>query len=194
MHKMLFEIPTRIETKRLYLRPYQAGDGPMYFAAGLRNRDHLERYEKYNSLRHLKDETHAEVVVREFAAAWVARDFFLLGIFEKESDDWAGQVYIGPTNWELPEFTIGYVADADQQGKGYISEAVRGVLKMLFEDAGAQRVRSECSETNLRSIRVLERCGFTREGHLRETRLNPDGTFSGDYYYGLLRREFEPLG
>jgi hypothetical protein len=31
MHKLLLDFPTRIETKRLYLRSYQAGDGPWYF-------------------------------------------------------------------------------------------------------------------------------------------------------------------
>ena len=41
MHKMLLEIPTRIETERLYLRPYQAGDGAMLYAIGKRNREHL---------------------------------------------------------------------------------------------------------------------------------------------------------
>jgi RimJ/RimL family protein N-acetyltransferase len=188
---MLLQIPTLIETERLYLRPYRAGDGPLYFAAGQRNRDHLERFETYNSLRSLRDEEHAEVVVREFAAAWAARDFFLLGVFEKDSGDWVGQIYSEAVNWELPEFLIGYVADVEHEGMGYISEAVRGVLQMLFSDLGAQRVRSECSETNLRSIRVLERCRFTREGHLRENKRNPDGTCRGDFLYGLLRREFE---
>jgi hypothetical protein len=31
MHKLLLELPTRIETNRLYLRGYQAGDGPWYY-------------------------------------------------------------------------------------------------------------------------------------------------------------------
>jgi hypothetical protein len=44
MHKLLLDIPTRIETERLYLRPYQAGDGAMYYQVGQRNREHLSRY------------------------------------------------------------------------------------------------------------------------------------------------------
>ena len=51
MDKMLLEIPTRIETERLYLRPYQAGDGTMVFAVSQRNREHLARYESGNVLR-----------------------------------------------------------------------------------------------------------------------------------------------
>ena len=190
MNKFLLDIPERIETERLVLRPYTTGDGPMYFAASLRNREHLAEYESGNVLMQLKDETHAEAVVRELAADWVARNCFFIGIFAKAIGEWVGQVYVGPTNWELPEFTIGYVADVHHEGKGYISEAVRGILAMLFNDMGAHRIKSDCNENNIRSWRLLERCGFKREGHLRENRRNADGTFHGDYLYGLLRREY----
>lgn len=193
MYKMLLDIPSRIETERLYLRSYQAGDGPMYYAASQRNRQHFSKYESGNVLMQIKDEEHAEAIVRELAADWIARNCFFIGIFEKETSAWVGQVYIGPTNWELPEFIIGYVADLNQEGKGYITEAVKAVLCMLFNDLKAHRVRSECADTNVRSYRVLERCGFTREGHFRENKKNPDGTFRGDYHYAILKREFTAL-
>ena len=146
--------------------------------------------ESGNVLLHLESETHAEAVVRELAADWMARKHFFIGIFEKATDEWAGQVYVGPTDWELPEFTIGYVADVHYEGKGYISEAVTRVLEMLFVELGAHRVKSDCNENNLRSWRLLERCGFRREGHLVENKRNADGSFHGDYLYGLLRREY----
>lgn len=190
MNKFLLDIPERLETERLYLRPYRAGDGPLYFAASLRNQDHLAEFESGNVLMHLNDEDSAEAAVREMAADWMARNCFFIGIFEKMSDEWAGQVYVGPTNWELPEFTIGYVADVNYEGKGYISEAVQRVLGMLFEDMGAHRVKSDCNENNTRSMRLLERCGFRREGHLLENRRNADGSWHGDFLYGLLRREY----
>ena len=33
MNKFLLDIPEGMETERLYLRAYMAGDGPMYYAA-----------------------------------------------------------------------------------------------------------------------------------------------------------------
>jgi RimJ/RimL family protein N-acetyltransferase len=193
MNKVLLDIPTRIETERLYLRPYQAGDGPMYYAVSLRNRKHLARYESGNVLYQLESEEHAEKTVQALAAAWSERKSFFIGIFEKESDEWVGQVYVGPQNWDLPEFSIGYVVDVDHEGRGYITEAVKATLCFIFKHLQAHRVRSDCADTNARSYRVLERCGFTREGHFRENKKNPDGTFHGDYQYGLLRSEFEVI-
>lgn len=190
MNKFLLDIPESMETTRLHLRAYKAGDGPRYYAVSLRNRDHLAEYETGNVLMHLQNEEHAEAVVRELAADWMARKHLFIGIFEQTSREWVGQIYVGPTNWDLPEFTIGYVADVRYEGKGYISEAVRRILKMLFEDLGAQRVISDCNEHNVRSWRLLERCGFTREGHLRENKKHADGSFHGDYLYGLLRQEY----
>ena len=190
MDRHSLNIPERIETERLFLRPYGPGDGAMYLAASLRNKDHLSEYEAENVLMDLKSEEHAESVVRELGANWIEKINFFFGIFDQVTDEWAGQVYVGPTNWELPEFSIGYVADARFQGRGYIPEAVAGVLRMLFTDGGALRVSSECDERNVRSWRLLERCGFIREGHRRENKRNPDGTLGGDYLYSMLRREY----
>jgi RimJ/RimL family protein N-acetyltransferase len=187
--KSLFDISEKIETQRLLLRAYQAGDGAMLYAAGLRNQDHLSEFESGNVLMSLKDEKHAEAVVRELGEKWAACECFFIGLFEKTTNEWVGQVYVGPTDWELPEFTLGFVADVLHEGKGFISEAVRRILKLLFEDLRAHRVRSECNENNIRSVRVLERCGFHREAHLRENKRNTDGSYYGDYLYAILRQE-----
>jgi len=132
-------------------------------------------------------------VVRELNAAWQARDYFLLGAFERETGEFVAQIFIGQANWALPEFMIGYFADRDHEGQGYVSEAVRATLPFIFEHLGAHRVRLECDDTNERSRRVAERCGLVREGHVRENKRNADGTLSGTLHFGLLRREFEAL-
>jgi len=189
MHKMLLEIPTRFETERLVLRCYQPGDGALYYAASQRNRAHLARYESGNSLMRIDSEEQAEIVVRELQAEWVARACFLLGVFERATGDWVAQVYVGPTQWELPEFEIGYIVDTAHEGRGYVTEAARAMLRFLFEHLDAHRVCLHCDDTNARSRRVAERCGMLLEGHLREDKRNPDGTITGTLCFGLLRRD-----
>ena len=183
-------LTTYVETERLYLRAYKAGDGPMYYAAGTRNRDHLAKFESDNVLMHLKSEEHAETVVRELEADWMAGDYFFIGIFEKATDRWCGQVYVEPTNSEPLQFAIGFVADVHCEGQGYISEAVNQVLQRLFENLGACRVTSECSEDNVRSCRLLERCGFRRGGCIRKDGGNADEPISRDCLYVLPGKEY----
>jgi len=178
-----------IETERLYLRAYKAGDGPMYYAAGIRNRDHLAEFESGNVLMHLKSEEHAETVVRELEADWMAGDYFFIGIFEKATNRWCGQVYVEPTNSDPMQFAIGFMADVYCEGQGYISEAVNGVLGALFEGLGASLVKSECSQNNTRSRRLLERCGFVREGYVQKDAGTTSGSMSRDCLYVLSQKE-----
>ena len=193
MHKLLLNIPTHLETERLYLRCYQPGDGQWYCAVSQKNRAHLTRYESDNVAMTIKTEEDAEIVVRDLAAAWVARDCFFLGAFDKQTEGFVAQIYIGVVNWALPEFQIGYFVDKDYEGHGYVTEAVMGTLQFILDHLKAHRVRLECDDTNVRSYRVAERCGMRREGHIRENKKNADGTIGGTLYFGLLRSEFEAL-
>jgi RimJ/RimL family protein N-acetyltransferase len=114
-----------------------------------------------------------------------------MGAFDKATREFVAQIYVGVVNWDLPEFAIGYFADKHHEGQGFITEAVQATLGFIFEHLRAHRVRLETDETNTRSRRVAERCGFIQVGQLRQTRRNPDGTFSGDVLYGLLKSEYE---
>jgi hypothetical protein len=184
------DIPTSLETSRLVLRSYRPGDGPCYYQVSLRNKPHLLQFESGNAIMSINSVQDAEIVVRDFAAAWAARRAFFMGAFLKDTQELVAQVYIGVVNWDLPEFEIGYFADVDHEGQGYVTEAVKGAIGFIFSHLGAHRIRLECDETNVRSIRLAERCGFVREGHIRENKRRPDGSFSGDLHYGLLKSEF----
>jgi RimJ/RimL family protein N-acetyltransferase len=184
------KLPWRIESARLYLRGYQPDDARWYHAMSRKNRTHLARYESMNVASTIQSVTDAEAIVRDLAAAWDTRSVFFLGAFERLTEAFVAQIYVGIGNADLPEYEIGYFADIDHEGRGYVSEAVRATLPYIFEQLGAHRVRLHCDDTNDRSIRVAERCGLIREGHLRENQRHPDGTFSGTLLYGLLRHEY----
>ncbi len=195
-NKMLIELPAQIATARLLLRPYHPGDGPEYLELCLDNKQHLIPFEEGNPALDVDDEAGAEILVREFAADWAARSMFFMGVWHRETGRLVAQVVLSPVNWDLPEFAVGYFVDRAQEGRGFVSEAVRAVLGLAFDVLGAARVRLSCNETNLRSVRVAERCGFCREGHLRQTRPKlelPDGSPSGDLIFGMLREEYEAL-
>lgn len=191
MQKKDLKIPKRFEAVRIYLRSYEAGDGPWFYAMSIRNRAHLARYETDNVVMSLESETDSEVVLRGLADEWKARNCFFMGAFTKETNEFVAQVYVGPVNWELPEFEIGFFVDKDHEGQGYVTEAVEAAMGFIFGNLEAKRIRLECDDTNERSWRVAERCGMVREGHIRENKQGSDGRPSGTLIYGLLKREFE---
>jgi RimJ/RimL family protein N-acetyltransferase len=194
MHKLLLELPTQIQTERLVLRCYQAGDGPWYHAMSQKNKPHLAHFEAGNAVNGIHTEEDAEIVVRDFAVAWTARSAFFMGVFHQVTQEFVAQIYIGVVNWDLPEFELGYFADVDHEGQGYVTEAAEAALGFIFNQLNAARVRLECDDTNTRSFRVAERCGMVKEGHIRENKRNTDGSLSGTFLYGLTRNEFIAQG
>lgn len=191
MDPMLLDVPMELATPRLGVRCYRAGDGPALHAAGVRNRRHLARYEGSNVLLGADTEERGEVLARTLHARWVSRDAFFAGAFLRTTGEFVAQVYLGPVDWALPELEIGYIADAAHEGHGFVTEAVTAMLALGFYHLGAHRVRLRTDESNARSHHVAQRCGFVFEGHLRQTHRHPDGSFTGESVYGLLRDEYE---
>jgi RimJ/RimL family protein N-acetyltransferase len=193
MHQLLLDIPNQIDTKRLILRSYQSGDGPWYYLMSQKNKPHLAQFESDNLVMSINCEEDAEIVVRDFAADWVARKAFFMGGFLKSTQEFVAQIYVGVVNWGLPEFEIGYFVEKEHEGRGYVTEAAKGALQFCFGPLGAHRVRLKCDDTNVRSYCVADRCEMVREGHIRENKKNSDGRMSGTLLYGLLRSEYEAL-
>jgi len=191
MHQRLIDIPDRMETERLYLRPYRKGDGKWYFAMSQRNRAHLREYESGNVAMSIENEEEAEILMRDLAIDWEVRNCLFIGAFDRLKDEFIAQIYVGPVNWNLAEFEIGYFVDCQHEGKGYVTEAVLAVLDFLFTYLNAHRIRLQCDESNIRSCRLAERCGFIREGKFRENNINQDGSYTGTVFYGILRHEFK---
>lgn len=185
-------VPDRIEARRLYLRPYQAGDGPWFYAMSQRNRAHLSRYEPDNVVLEADSPEKAESLVRELAAEWAAQRYLFLGAFDRATDEFVAQVFVGPAGDELYDFEMGFFADVDHEGQGFVTEAVQAVLDVLFGHVGARRVQVHCDDTNVRSRRVAERCGFVLEEHIPEDKRHADGTGSGTLCFRLLKTEHVP--
>ncbi|MEM9329862.1 MAG: GNAT family protein [Pseudomonadota bacterium] len=64
--------------------------------------------------------------------------------------------------------TLGYWMGVHHAGKGYMTKAVPAVLSHAFKDLKLKRVEAACLPNNARSIRLLEKSGFQREGYARQ--------------------------
>jgi ribosomal-protein-alanine N-acetyltransferase len=170
---MHFSLPFQIETERLSLRDYRPDDAELLLEISRRNSPHWQEFESENILYNLADLTAAEKAADIMAEEWQADRSYFIGLFEKGSGSFAGQLYLGVESAEALEYEAGYAADLDHEGKGYISEALAAVLDLLFASTEAAKVWIHCSDRNLRSARVAERCGFQLVEHYPISRHNP---------------------
>jgi ribosomal-protein-alanine N-acetyltransferase len=86
--------------------------------------------------------------------------------------------------------TIGYWIGAAYSGRGLMTAALRVLLPTLFGELSLHRVEAACIPTNNSSVRVLEKCGFTREGLARRY-LCINGVWQDHYLFGLLHEDLQ---
>ena len=85
---------------------------------------------------------------------------------------------------------LGYDLAKDHWGNSYMTEAVSEVLRYGFTELELNRIEATVDTRNTRSIRLLERMGFKREGLLRQ-RHYYGGSYQDELYYGLLKLDWE---
>jgi ribosomal-protein-alanine N-acetyltransferase len=83
---------------------------------------------------------------------------------------------------------VGYDLLPENWGKGYMSEALRKAIGFAFDYMNIHRISAHVYKGNARSIKLLRKLGFKKEGLLRE-----EYFFHGKYYdhflYSLLKSE-----
>lgn len=59
---------------------------------------------------------------------------------------------------------LGYGVNPSAWGRGFATEAARALSAWALARQGVRRVTAECLNTNVGSVRVLDKAGFTRTG------------------------------
>lgn len=83
---------------------------------------------------------------------------------------------------------IGYDLSPDWWGQGYMTEALRAVIRHGFARMGLNRIDALVYVENARSIQLLQRLGFRQEGLLRDY-FCQDSVFYDHSLFALLRRD-----
>jgi [ribosomal protein S5]-alanine N-acetyltransferase len=155
-----------IETQRLLIRLAEVADVHEVIRYYRDNREHLQPVSPKYPPDFLDEATWLEQVrirLPEFAAGAGFRAF----LFARASPNRIignlnlTQVHRGP----FQSCVLGYNLAADEQGKGYMTEAVRGAVTFAFETWKLHRVAANYMPRNTRSAAVLARCGFKIEGN-----------------------------
>lgn len=112
------------------------------------------------------------------------------GITLRGSDDLVGT--LGYYAWVADRdrrAEIGYDLLGEYRGRGIMTEAMGVVLPYGFKTMTLNRVEARVDSRNGPSIRLLERLGFHRDAHLRESTWWR-GRFVDDVIFSLLARDW----
>jgi len=162
-------IGTILRTPRLVLRVGRESDVPVLLRATRRNADHLRPWNPSPppGLTRPSLMRSAQEIARD-RALWRRGTNCSFFAFAAEEDPPRIVGRASLSNISRRAFqnaNLGYWIDRELQGQGFMSEAVDAVLDFAFGPLGLHRVEAGVMPRNPGSMRVLEKCGFRREGY-----------------------------
>ncbi|MEX0957608.1 MAG: GNAT family protein [Rhizobiaceae bacterium] len=113
-------------------------------------------------------------------------------IFDNENGTLVGGITLSNIRYGVAQTaSVGYWVGERHAGKGLMAEALQLVVDHGFVTLRLHRLEAACIPDNNRSVRVLEKAGFTREG-LLHSYLKINGIWQDHYLYARVADGHEP--
>ena len=103
-------------------------------------------------------------------------------------------IYLGgcgikEVDWKNSKVVVGiFIGNKEYWNKGYGTDAMRVLIKFIFNEMNINKIKLNVYEFNERAIRSYEKCGFKKEGVLRKE-LYRDGKYYDTIVMGLFKEE-----
>jgi RimJ/RimL family protein N-acetyltransferase len=178
-------LPT-LETARLRLRHVGAGD-----AADLFTVFGDVEVMRYWSRPAFEDLSETDDYIAAIHEGFSRRSLFQWALERKADHVVIGTCTLAQLDASNRRAEVGFALGRSSWGAGLGQEAVSRLLEFAFGELGLHRIEADVDPRNTRSLSVLQRLGFVREGQLRERWL-VGGQAQDSVLLGLLAREWPP--
>lgn len=115
--------------------------------------------------------------------------WFQFAIILNETGELIGDIGIHFLDEENFQAEIGCTLAKSQHGKGLANEALTIAINYLFKELNKHRISCSIDPDNLASIKMVERLGFRKEAHFKQSILI-DGEWYDDVVYVILKDEW----
>jgi RimJ/RimL family protein N-acetyltransferase len=154
------------------------------------------RWERDSEFHRLSSAQPAYPVTVNQAKHWfddLGPNRFRFAIHALSDDRFLGDVGLWIGSWASGEAWVGIgIGERSDWGKGYGTDAMRLILRYAFAELNLFRVSLDVLGSNARAIRSYEKCGFVREGEVRDA-ARYDGQYISEVHMGILRDEWEAM-
>lgn len=115
-----------------------------------------ENVTRYVSWNVHKNKLETETLIKKFVESYKDLDFYLWKISLKEIDKMIGTIDIR-YNEKENFFEIGYCMSEKYWNKGYMTEAVSGIIEFIFSNFEVEEVRAKYVAENIGSGKVMQK-------------------------------------
>ena len=175
-----------ITTDRLILRRFEYSDDDSM----LRNWIADEKIQSMYSEPVYSTKEEVKELLDKYIGSYERPDYYRWAVIEKESGECIGQIAYFLVDSKNHFAEIEYCIGAEFQCRGYATEATKAVIAFGFDRINLHKVQICTKTINKPSRRVIEKCGFTYEGTLRDY-FFMNGEYVGRHYFSILREEYE---
>lgn len=186
---MLTHVGTNtIETKRLILRRFEYSDNESMRKNWIADEKIQSLYSEpvYSTAEDVKD------LLDKYIGSYEREDYYRWAIIEKASGECIGQIAYFLVDSKNHFAEIEYCIGANFQCRGCATEAAKAVIAYGFDRINLHKVQICTKTINKPSKHVIEKCGLTYEGTLRDY-FYMNGEYVGRLYFSILRDEYNKI-
>lgn len=175
----------KLETDRLILRPFRAEDAGAMFDNWASDPE-VTKFLSWPTYQSIDD---AYAILKIWLTSYEKPDFYQWAIVLKGYDQPIGSISVVNLDNRVDLAEIGYCIGKAWWGQGIMPEAMRAVMKYLFEEVGMQRIEAGHDPENSASGAVIRKCGLKYEGTLRH-RIRSNRGITDVAWYSMLKEEY----
>jgi RimJ/RimL family protein N-acetyltransferase len=170
--------------EKIRLRALTKDDGKTTWS--WRNGDDIRQF--YSGLPFLVNQEKEEAWLDKILCSDMPLTSF--GIEERESSCLIGMSFLKDIDMinRAAEFAI-FIGDENARGNGYGREATIKTVDFAFKQLNLNRVFLNVMEENHKAIHIYEKCGFSKEGVLREN-IYKNGQYKNQVVMSILINEY----
>ncbi len=175
-----------LETSRLILRPLTRADAPsIQTVASI-----CEMADTMISIPHPYPNSEVEHYISKQLAEFEKGHSVTFVIERKFERVFSGLIKVRDIEQEHSQAELSFWLAVEAWGQGYISEALKPLLRFAFKDLGLNRLCAYHMVRNPASGKVLQKNGFIQEGLLRQ-RVRKWGVFEDVALLAILRKDWQ---
>lgn len=110
-------------------------------------------------------------------------------IQDNTSENLVGHVTLWGIDPVVRSATLGIMIGSEHVGRGFGADAVKVIMRFVFEELGLNKMELTVWEYNLRGIRTYEKTGFRIEGRRRAATFHA-GRYWNQLQMGILASEY----
>ncbi len=175
-------IPHYFETERLKVRRYSLNDDQILFEAARESVNEVYEFLPWCHPKYAIEDSRSWLCTIE--SSWADRQSWAFAITDKTSGRMLGGCGLNSID-ENPVANLGYWIRTSEAGRGFVTEATRGLLKFGFQQLKLNRIEIIMSTKNTASRKVAVKVKGTLEGILRN-RLHLHGQNHDALLYSLI--------